>query len=590
MTSKIDPSAIILSLDQACLGLDLIFQIIDEADTLYVYINRPNETPLEYEVLTAKIVEAIAALNLPDLRCLCLYSRILGKVDADWETFIELPTVALAEPIQENHPLEELSDSIDSESPAPEFKLDRYCFTRNRSLLISEILPPHATVAQVIQSFHGLLDRDKQSLLDVLDPFFRSGSRPSLEQLSPESQQWFEQLAQLQNTDLRKASIWLSRYCFAPEATLLAVTAVLEPSVSSLPEIKAEPSLQPVSQSPSSSRHSSTLPREQEFSPVSSSPSQRQAFGKKRLGQRPKVVWQFIAVPVIWLLFTLTAITYNVHAASNPQEIATLCKTSKGSQSYCKLAAQMVGPQLFEGVAKVSNPVAPELEPQVQAQMLRDCKQEATVNAGKGSDAMGTKQPALSEQVEEVLPGIFVADVQQKGAKDGKTLRTACTFNHISGTESPEGDVQLLDSDTIPNEWPRDSYKGKSSLIKMQETLSAHSALMMMGTNTLFTAVGLLAAILLGLGIAVDSLETLYKSAFVLGIAETFIGYIPISMLLRGSVLEIMALTITSFFIKGLEIDWSRGYRIVMFGALTLICVRALLSWLLILTIMSFVA
>jgi hypothetical protein len=111
-----------------------------------------------------------------------------------------------------------------------------------------------------------------------------------------------------------------------------------------------------------------------------------------------------------------------------------------------------------------------------------------------------------------------------------------------------------------------------------------------LGTNTLFTAFGIFVAAYFGLGIHIDSFETLYKSAFFLGISETTIGLIPIFGFIRFTLFEVLALMLTSVVVKKLEIDWSAGYRLVTCGAFVILVIRAILNWLLFIYIMSWLA
>jgi hypothetical protein len=150
--------------------------------------------------------------------------------------------------------------------------------------------------------------------------------------------------------------------------------------------------------------------------------------------------------------------------------------------------------------------------------------------------------------------------------------------------EHPE---RLADA-VIPMDWPTQTFKRKTSLATVQNSLNIHGVLSNLGTNTSFTAIGILAAVYLGLGISVDSLETIYKSAFFLGISETITGFIPVFGLFRMAVLEVLALILTSVVVKELELDWAAGYRWVACGGLTIIVVRAILNWLMLVAIVSF--
>lgn len=85
---------IVQALKSACGNKNLKFQIIIQHEQLHIYVNhRPSYLP-NYSLLTENIGAAIANLALEDLDGVWLYSRPLGKVDPDWQTFISLTTVA----------------------------------------------------------------------------------------------------------------------------------------------------------------------------------------------------------------------------------------------------------------------------------------------------------------------------------------------------------------------------------------------------------------------------------------------------------------------------------------------------------------
>jgi hypothetical protein len=223
---------ILYALDQACQGLNLVFQVVQEAETLYIYINRPSETALQSDSIAGTVQRAIATLKISHLKTLCLYSRELGTVEPDWETSITLSSTE--EPVIESHlqdpelreekiaqlPIKEERKAIATVSEPLETQdleldpalsstdLSQYCFTRNRALLTSEILPPTEDIARVLQRFHALASLDQQQALPALDNFFKSNSLPPLHDLNPETQAWLHQLAQINPAELRKTAIW----------------------------------------------------------------------------------------------------------------------------------------------------------------------------------------------------------------------------------------------------------------------------------------------------------------------------------------------------------------------------------------------
>jgi hypothetical protein len=599
---------IIQTLDQACQGLNLIFQIVHDAETLYVYINRSAaEQSFSYETLTKTIQRAIASLQIPHLQNLNLYSRELGKVEPDWEIAIalssteaetsETPPKDVSTVVPPNY-LE--SENLEIDSEISKSDLSHYCFTRNQALLTSEILPPNEKIARLVHSFHGLSFLDKLSALPHVDSFFRTASLPPLDDLNVETQTWLYQLEQIDSANLRKTAIWMSRYCLNPEAAMgqvivvlpwaeLTVAANAAASEAAAPQSLAQGMLAP-STEPSLEAYSAAAPArprataEPGIFPLLQ-PSMTPSAANKT---RPRFVWQMLLVPFIWLLFTATCVTYSVQAQNNPQLSVELCKTAKGSQPYCQLAVQLIGPEVMERFIKGAE--APMTE-EVMQKSVADCERAAYFNAGftlkDATESSTPKNPITNLQQETVFPGLFLVDVQHVD-KVGGTVRTACAYRQkldaVMLREHPE---RLADA-VIPMDWPTQTFKRKTSLATVQNSLNIHGVLSNLGTNTLFTAIGILAAVYLGLGISVDSLETIYKSAFFLGISETITGFVPVFGLFRIAVLEVLALILTSVVVKELELDWAAGYRWVACGGLTIIVVRAILNWLMLVAIVSF--
>jgi uncharacterized membrane protein len=137
--------------------------------------------------------------------------------------------------------------------------------------------------------------------------------------------------------------------------------------------------------------------------------------------------------------------------------------------------------------------------------------------------------------------------------------------------------VSLLNFDVIPNNWSDEPYKSKPiPQESLRKAMGIYSVLILLGAETLSTAIGIFFAAMFGLGIRVYSLPTLYRAAFCLGLLETIIS---ILFSLRGVgaiATESLALGLVSAVIKGFQIQWADGYRLVAAGALTIIAVRSL--------------
>jgi hypothetical protein len=615
---------ILYALDHACQGLNLIFQVVRETDTLYIYVNRPAEQALAHEILAGKVQRAIAALEIPHLKNLCIYSRELGTVEPEWETLI--PLISSEANATEANAIEYPSSEVTQETVAKESTkhsheasaasserleseinpttentdLSQYCFTRNQALLTSDILPPTESIAHLVQRFDALLLSQKQEALPLLESFFRANSFPSLDDLDSETQTWLHQLAQMNPTDLRKTAIWISRYCLNPEVTMSQVTAILPLDKAAAPVAASVPtSTQSSAQATLLAAPESSLAQYAAAAPARSraareperilpEPSVSQSLKREKI--QPPLVRYALLVPLIWLLCTATLIVIDVQSQKNPQVSEEFCKTAK-SQSYCQLAVQLMGAEQVQRFQKETESEPPMIEG-VKEKSVTDCEIKAYFNSGftlkDGKENNVPRDPIVSLKQETVFPGLFLVDVQLV-AKAGGTVRTACAYHQTVDPIMLRERPSKLAAAVIPTDWPTEPFENKTYRDTSQTSWTIPNLLRLIGTNTLFTAIGLLVAVYFGLGIQVDSLETLYKSAFFLGISETLAGFIPMFGFLRMTVLEVLALMLTTVLVKDLTLEWSAGYKLIASGALVIIFVRMLLNWLLFFTIMSFV-
>ena len=109
--------------------------------------------------------------------------------------------------------------------PAPDNELASYCFVSNRQLLTSDTIDPGKEIVRLIKFFHHLGDRSQFKLLPILKTYFQQGTTSDLD-FSPAVQKWFKQIKELNYDDQQMLAIWLSRYCFSPDATLEEFKAI----------------------------------------------------------------------------------------------------------------------------------------------------------------------------------------------------------------------------------------------------------------------------------------------------------------------------------------------------------------------------
>ena len=266
---------ILKALADACQDDTLRFQIIIQDGVLYVYINRPLEAELDYQELESKIQAAINSMNL-DFQEIALYSRVLGKIEPDWQSISDLETdrldssqisammQAIANAVESTNSIVE---RIERELNLPEsfakavndfdelpttaddgsadfnsstlrsidnaiWKLDlnQYCFIRNQRLLYSVLSPPRENIAQLVDIFHLFEPSIQQSQLPILEQYFDRSIMPDLDSLDSEVQSWWTAIVMLDSDQKRQFAIWLSRYCMHPEQTSSTVIQVLRPT------------------------------------------------------------------------------------------------------------------------------------------------------------------------------------------------------------------------------------------------------------------------------------------------------------------------------------------------------------------------
>lgn len=239
----------------ACGDSRLIFQVTYQNETLSVIANRAPDCNSNVSSLVNIIRSTVDSFIGPEILGFWLHSRSLGSTEPEFSQYVEMvpasvtsenidaatqlqvaesqPTTLQMAAVSTDDMLTELAPAaaptsvypqetlLQVSEPEPEHPkaLCDYCFIRNQALLKAEILPPAKAVAQLIETFH-YWPLDSQLLLcEWLEPFFLApkSAQPPAFKGSPDLQEWIAQLQQLNRSESRKASIWLSRYCANPE-------------------------------------------------------------------------------------------------------------------------------------------------------------------------------------------------------------------------------------------------------------------------------------------------------------------------------------------------------------------------------------
>jgi len=237
-----DPEAIAQQLE-SILGIPgLQVQVVMDDDTLMVVWNRAVGTDLNYPELMPQTVAGLRGMgvNLPPQIDFC--SRELGAYDPDWQETYTVPPPLAPPP----------------EPPADSPKvLSDYCFSRNKGLVSAALDNPPPRVAALVWQFHERGLAAQLALAPFLAEFFAAPAKTSPDRLSEEDRWFINDIKSFDDREFRSTSVWLSRYCRDPEATLAQVRAVLQP----VTEEMAKPEAAPETPSPRATTARPATPR-----------------------------------------------------------------------------------------------------------------------------------------------------------------------------------------------------------------------------------------------------------------------------------------------------------------------------------------
>lgn len=276
---------IIDAIANACEDEQLRFQIIIQDTTLHVYINRPTQASLDYHTLKQKIYTAIADLYEAKFKQICLYCRVLGELEPDWQSILELEFSNLASE-QIMSMVEEIGTAVDAtnsivakieqeleleesfledpqldfedlpttgedyiseikeaelsellEDSVSELDLSKYCFISNQRLLYAVLDPPWSNIASLVDTFDRFDLATKRSQLPILEAYWSNSLAPNLDDFDPQVQAWWLSVQELDLDNRRKLAIWLSRYCLNAKETIATIREVVDAqSVAALEE------------------------------------------------------------------------------------------------------------------------------------------------------------------------------------------------------------------------------------------------------------------------------------------------------------------------------------------------------------------
>ena len=93
-----DRELIIQALKSTCGNKNFRFQVLVQNFKLHIYVNYKTEKHPDYLLLTDLVTKAITSLNfanaslsLDSYQGMWLYSRKLGDIEPEWQTYVEFP-------------------------------------------------------------------------------------------------------------------------------------------------------------------------------------------------------------------------------------------------------------------------------------------------------------------------------------------------------------------------------------------------------------------------------------------------------------------------------------------------------------------
>ena len=280
---------IINAIADACRDDTLYFQVVINDSTLHIYINRPDRTEPDYQQLKEKIYTTVVELFPLEFERIWLYCRVLGELEPDWQSVLEVDAVSLtgdriaptiesiATAVKATNSLvkkieRELNttesfaedsfweiddlpstaeDNNESETELelvdPTLDLSKYCFIRNKRLLYAVLPAPDYSIARLIDTFDWFDPLIQRSQLPILEAYFEQSLLLSVDSFNLEVQTWWMKIEQLDSDSKRMLAIWLSRYCLNPEQTLITVKEVLSNSDDTIEDEQSQPEITPCS-------------------------------------------------------------------------------------------------------------------------------------------------------------------------------------------------------------------------------------------------------------------------------------------------------------------------------------------------------
>ncbi|GAP94705.1 hypothetical protein [Leptolyngbya sp. NIES-2104] len=495
----------------------------------YLKIMLEGETTPDQAVFVSYVQQGIVALDIPNLHTLQVFGRVKGTTKPDWTEVV---------PLQVETAIAQSETSVEPVETAIDINEDAIVSHLNQAIG-SETITFSAELTGAILNITAKTDQ----LLEG-DTFAKS-IRESLFGLS---------LTGIESVQLYKQKTRSNARYKIKEFTLVQETSSI-----------AEPE-----------KTESVEPR---TSIVNSAPQMRSSVTlvDSRPRRQSNKIAQFVPLAIIIIVFVFVSIT---RLLSVPPSAADLCRASSIEKQRCLLAVQVAGEQTIIDAKKdaIANTQQAEYQGLEAAKTLAFADAQIELEEKhEGNSKLLSSIKVTSSKSEEVFRGVSLVDVQIGDPKTPETIvfRKAVVLQH-----SKRG-LRLLSDATIPNNWPTQAYTGTSETEKVSRSLKVHQIFIVLGGSIVFTSVGLFIANLLNLGIRIFSVQTLFRTAVVLGTVEATLLLILGRNWIFGIPFGSVALLITQMIVKDLKVDWEAGYRVVAAGVGVIIITRVLLNWML---------
>ena len=584
----------------------------------YKLLVEGEQAPNQKETV-AWIVQGLKKLAIAQMRTAIFYGKAKQSAQPAWQCRVQLINEPTADPFapetsDDSSEAEPNTTKSASRSQEPAIDLSEHCFTRNQSLLRGKLTLPSKDVCKVVLSFSELANEQKLAVLPHCTKLLRKPEPVEDEALSAETTQWIEQVVALESNDVRKLSIWLSRYCLNPDETAEQLQHRVSPPAAEAEPASAQPqaatqAAEPAPQqtmygdagSPSLAGSASSAFAGGSSAPRSGS-SQKESFSSD--SKIPPWIFPAVCGAVVFI-----SIILGIQSVDSTAYAFPVCEESTASNESCILAVQLVDSDLDFAIAKSkAQPITPEME----AEALEYCTETAAYDfdpyytseayaeqweSGKFEEAT---LEVTASKTEVVFPGMLLTEVSQtSSAAEGNTNRVAClTYARMytnadainDNVQSGDVGLEYLAADIIPTNWPAEPYMEMSEFeVSTAKALGIYDVFISFGSNTLFTAVGIFVAVLFCSCYRCNSYAGIYQMASALAVVEVILSVVPVFGIYGRVAMNVICVGLASMVVKDFHIDWTDGYRPLAMGAGIITGVRTILSLLLYGAIASFV-